>query len=61
MTNAPKAPLNPTCVEINAMRQHNPNAKMSIVSLLISLRRERSTIGIRKMPTTNHNTRKNTI
>ena len=59
MTNAPKALLNPTCVDTTAMAQHRPSDMMSSVSLFISLRDERSSHGMANMPTTNHKTRKN--
>ena len=61
ITNAPNALLNPTFVESTDMRQHRPSATMSSVSLLMSLRMERRNIGTRKMPTTNHSTRKKPI
>ena len=61
ITNAPKAALNPTCVDITAMRQHKPNDTTRRVSLLRSLRVERRKRGIAKSPITNHKTRKNPI
>ena len=59
MTKAPKALLNPARVETTAMRQQSPSDTMSNVSLLMSFRKWRSSRGMRKMPTTNHSTRKN--
>ena len=61
MTNAPKALLNPTFVEITAIKQHNPNATMSNVSLFINFLHFRKNIGTRKIPTTNHRIRKKPI
>ena len=61
MTNAPKALLNPTCVDSTAMAQHKPSDTMSSVSLLISLRIDRNIHGMRNIPTTNQSIRKKAI
>ena len=61
MTKAPKALENPTLVESTAMPQHKPNATISKVSLLTSLRTERKNQGMAKMPTINQRTRKKPI
>ena len=58
ITNAPKALENPTCVEMTAIRQHNPSDTTRRVSSLMSLRTERKNIGMSDMPTTNHRMRK---
>ena len=61
ITKAPKALLNPTFVDSTAMKQHRPSATMRSVSPFMSLRMERRNRGTRKMPTTNHSTRKKPI
>ena len=61
MTKAPKALLKPTRVDSTAIRQHRPKATISKVSAFISLRTERRNQGRKKMPTTNHNTKKKPI
>ena len=61
MTKAPKAELNPTLDETQAIAQQRPRATMSMVSLLISLRVWRRKVGMAKSPTTNHKIRKKPI
>ena len=61
ITKAPKAALNPTRVDITAIRQQKPNATISRVSLLSILRTERRKSGMAKIPITNHRTRKKPI
>lgn len=61
ITKAPKALLKPTLVEMTAMRQQRPRATIRRVSAFMSLRTLRSSRGMRKMPMTNHRTRKKPI
>ena len=61
ITKAPKALLKPTLVDSTAIKQHRPNETMSNVSPFINLRIERRNNGTKKMPTTNHSTRKKAI
>ena len=58
---APKADEKPTFVEITAIAQQSPNDTISSTSALISWRTLRRKIGMAKMPTTNHNTKKKAI
>ena len=61
ITNAPKAPLNPTFVEITAIRQHSPKATIIMVSSFISRRVFRRNSGMINSPTTNQSIRKKPI
>ena len=61
ITNAPNALLNPTFVDITAIRQHSPKATIIIVSSFISLRVVRRNNGTMNKPTTNHSIRKKPI
>ena len=61
MTNAPKALLKPTSADTTAMRKHKPKATTSSVSSLMTPLMRLRNIGMRKMPTTNHSTRKNSM
>ena len=59
MTKAPKALLKPAFVDTTAMKQQRPSDTMRSVSDVMRLRVERRKRGMAKMPTTNHNVRKN--
>ena len=61
MIKAPKADEKPTLVEATAMAQHRPRDTMSSTSLLMRRRTRRRKIGMAKMPTTSHSTRKKPI
>ncbi len=58
ITKAPKAELKPTMVDITAIMQQRPRETMRSTSSFISLRTERSSVGMRNSPTTNHSTMK---
>ena len=61
MMNAPNADEKPTFVENTAIAQQRPSDTISSTSALISLRTLRRKMGIAKMPTTSHSTRKKPI
>ena len=61
MIKAPKADEKPTFVEKTAIAQHKPSDTMSNTSLLMRRRTRRRNIGMAKMPTTSHSTRKKPI
>ena len=61
MIKAPNADENPTVVEMTAIAQQSPNETISNTSLLMRLRTERRKMGMAKMPTTSHSTRKKAI